>query len=168
MFLLFVRNEGSEMANKIKVTFYPTPISPTPPTCSATYLPLQPKLLITLREDFHKCLMTLGTTDALKMCCSFNFLSFRLFSSLAQPRARVSQRLPKGAESIVWLWYCAFTNVPMLIEQMIALLSPPTQASLMNITCAADHVSHKLFVRLCFRRCLVASAQPVNQGGGNG
>lgn len=71
--------------------------------------------------------MTLGTTDALKICCSLHFLSFRLLSSLAHPMLmslNVSQRVWKGAEPIVRLWYCAFTNVPMLIEQMIVLLPP--------------------------------------------
>lgn len=47
---------------------------------------------------FHKCLMSLGTTDALKMCCSFNFLAVPLcFSSLAQPISpNVSQHVLKG------------------------------------------------------------------------
>lgn len=62
----------------------------------------------------------------LKMCCCFNFLFLHLLSLLAYPMLMfldVSQQVLKGAEMSVQL-QCCTSNVPKLIEQMMALCPP--------------------------------------------
>lgn len=80
------------------------------------------RVRITLRENGFKYLMTLDTTNALKKCCSFNFLPLCFFLTLYVYKCLTV--CPEGVKEIIRFWDCAFTNMPMLIEHMIPPFFP--------------------------------------------
>lgn len=66
-----------------------------PSTCLATIFSSPLRLYITRREDLYKYLMTLDATNALKNCCTFNFLPLCFFLCEHSTSTNVSQRVLK-------------------------------------------------------------------------